>query len=97
VKTLLSKNGITLEAVIDALAERIATKMEAGNRFGASNPGKRLLTTEEAAEFLGRTKEAMQHLAISGKIPTVRSDRRVFFDIHDLERWISQNKEAGLN
>lgn len=94
---MLTHTGITLDSVIDALAERIATKIGAENQAGTSGPGKRLLTTEEAAEYLGRTKEAMQHLAISGKLPTVRSDRRVFFDIHDLERWISQNKEAGLN
>lgn len=53
---------------------------------------KRLYTVEEAAEFLGRTKEAVQHLIAAGKIPTVRSDRRVFLDREDLERWIQSGK-----
>ena len=53
---------------------------------------KRLYSVEEAADFLGRTKEAVQHLIASGKIPTVRSDRRVFLDREDLERWIQSGK-----
>jgi excisionase family DNA binding protein len=89
--------GFTFDAFIDVLAERVVAKMEARQRFVIGASSKRLLTTEAAAEFLGRSKEAMQHLAASGKIPTVRSDRRVFFDIHDLERWIEQNKGAGVN
>ena len=93
---LLANNGMTLEALIDVLAESIAAKIKVKG-FGKATPGKRLLSIEEAATFLGRTKEAMQHLICSGKLPTVRSDRRVFFDIHDLESWIQRNKEFGVN
>lgn len=84
---LLSDTGFTLDSFVDVLAERIAQKM--GDRNGLTKTAikKRLLTTDEAAEFLGRTREAMQHLA----------DRRVFFDLHDLERWIDRNKEKGMN
>lgn len=94
---MLSNTEFTLDSLMDVLAERIAQKM--GERSGLPRTAskKRLLTTDEAAEFLGRTREAMQHLAASGKIPTVRSDRRVFFDLHDLERWIDRNKEKGMN
>lgn len=28
----------------------------------------------------------------TGKLPVVRSDRRVFLDLHDLERWIEEHK-----
>ena len=53
---------------------------------------KRLLTVEEAAAYLGRTKEAVQHLIAAAKLPVVKSDRRVFLDIRDLDIWIEQNK-----
>ena len=86
----------SIDALIDALAERISAKIEE-KKGNWKTFRKRLLTTDEAAEYLGRTREAMQHLVSSGKMPTVRSDRRVFFDIHDLESWIERNKEQGLS
>lgn len=88
--------GLSLESLIDVLADRIAVRIESRNRSGSAVESKRLLTTDEAAVFLGRTRDSMQHIIASGKIPTVRSDRRVFFDVRDLERWIEQNKEAGI-
>ena len=95
--SLISNTGVDFESLIDVLAERIAAKVEAKRGSGTTAPGKRLLTTEEAAEYLGRTKEAMQHLVAGGKLPTIRSDRRVFFDVHDLDTWIRQNKQTGFN
>ncbi|MBM3773964.1 MAG: helix-turn-helix domain-containing protein [Acidobacteria bacterium] len=55
-----------------------------------------LLTVEQAAAYLGRTKEAVQHLIAERKVPVVRADRRVFLDARDLDQWIEQNKERGL-
>ena len=52
----------------------------------------RLLTVEQAAAYIGRTKDAIQHMIASCKVPTVRSDRRVFIDIRDLDSWIDENK-----
>jgi hypothetical protein len=34
----------------------------------------------------------MQHMIACGKLPTVRSDRRVFLDRKDLDQWIEQSK-----
>jgi len=53
---------------------------------------KRLLNVEETAVYLGRTKEAFQHLNAAGKLPVVKPDRRVFLDIRDLDQWIEQCK-----
>jgi excisionase family DNA binding protein len=50
------------------------------------------LNVEEAAVYLGRTKEAVQHLIAAGKLPVVKPDRRVFLDIRDLDQWIEQCK-----
>ncbi len=52
----------------------------------------RLLTIEEAAEYLGRTVWGVREMIYSGKLPAVKIDRRVQLDIRDLERLIDQNK-----
>jgi excisionase family DNA binding protein len=77
-----------LDRILDVLAEKMARHLS--RKSGDLQP--RLLTLEQAAVYIGRTPEATQHLASSGKIPTVRSDRRVFIDRLDLDEWIKDNK-----
>ena len=52
--------GFNLDWLLDALAERVATKIAERQEGGPVRP--RLLTVEQAAVYLGRTKEAFQHL-----------------------------------
>jgi excisionase family DNA binding protein len=88
------QNALTLDAVIDALGERVAAKVLAGlaQRGTAAAVNPRLLTVEHAAVYLDRSKEAVQHLIAEAKLPVVRTDRRVFLDVRDLDRWIEENK-----
>jgi excisionase family DNA binding protein len=88
-ETNLNMDGL-LNAFADVVASKLADRMAAGPAGGKSR--RRLLTVDEAAEYLGRTKEAVQHMIASGKLRTVRADRRVFLDIKDLDLWIDQNK-----
>ncbi len=87
-------SDFNLDAVIDALAEKVAVKvcdhLARDSRAAGMQP--RLMTVEQAAVYLGRTPEAVQHMIAAGKIPTVRADRRVFLDREDLDGWIQQNK-----
>jgi excisionase family DNA binding protein len=89
-------SGFQLDGLLDALAERVAEKVRASlaRDGGALAVRPRLLTVEQAAVYLGRTKEAVQHMIASGKIPTVRADRRVFVDRQDMDRWIEDCKQA---
>jgi excisionase family DNA binding protein len=90
-------NEIDLRSLLDLLSESLADKVIAkldGHPTAARNT--RLLTLEQAASYLGRTKEALQHMVACGKLPTVRADRRVFIDVDDLDRWIVENKHKGL-
>ena len=80
-----------LNAFSDLLAGKVAERLTGSGREGGKIR-KRLLTVEEAAVYLGRSKEAVQHLIAAGKLPTVKSDRRVFLDIKDLDQWIEQSK-----
>jgi hypothetical protein len=57
-------------------------------------PPKRLYSLKEAGMYLGRTEWAMRHLVNSGRVPYVRIDSRIQFDIHDLDRVIDQNKRC---
>ena len=53
---------------------------------------KRLLTIQEAAEYLGRTAPALRELQWAGKIPYIQEGRRIHFDLHDLDEWIASHK-----
>jgi excisionase family DNA binding protein len=53
---------------------------------------KRLLTVKEASVYLGMTIPALRERIWNGQIPIVRPDRRIFIDIHDLDKWIEQYK-----
>ena len=80
--------NITFDRLLELLAEKIAAKLcEEPSRLYT-----RLLTIEQAAAYLGRTKDAVQHMVATSKVPTVRADRRVFLDREDLDQWIKDHK-----
>jgi excisionase family DNA binding protein len=86
-------DGFSLDTVIEAFASAVAVKLrnQAGDN-GAEPIRPRLLSVEQAAVYLGRTKPAIQHMIADGSLRPVRSDRRVFLDKQDLDKWIEQNK-----
>jgi excisionase family DNA binding protein len=70
-------NGLTLDMVLDAIAERVAEKLLAGKSSENGTIRPRLLSVAQAAQYLGRSRESAEHLIAAGRIPTVRIDRRV--------------------
>jgi excisionase family DNA binding protein len=91
------RGDLSIYALLEQLAARVAKHVLDGlSRSSPSTCPARLLSVEQAAVYLGRTKEATQQLISGGKLPTVRSDRRVFLDIKDLDRFIDTHKEAGI-
>jgi excisionase family DNA binding protein len=87
-------NGFNFDGFIDALAERVAQKLRGhlDQDGGVSAVRPRLLTVEQAAVYLGRTEEGARHLIASGRLATVKMDRRVFIDVKDLHRLIEKSK-----
>jgi excisionase family DNA binding protein len=87
---------LDLGPVLPELARLIAAQL--GNRQPGCCAGtvQRLLTVSQAAQYLGRTTASLQHLIAAGKVPTIRSDRRVLLDIQELDRWIAENKKHGI-
>jgi excisionase family DNA binding protein len=54
---------------------------------------KRLLTVKETAEYLSRSVLAVRELMYRGRLPFVKFDRRIYFDIRDLDQVIEQHKQ----
>ena len=89
--------GFDIDALLTDLARRVAAEvsLELGQTSGRG-VSTRLLTVEQAATYLGRSKSAVEHMVACGKIPRVKSDRRVFLDVKDLDEWIQDNKERAI-
>jgi excisionase family DNA binding protein len=79
-----------VEALATELAARIVPQIENGSRSARTTV--RLLTVKEAAAYIGRTEQAVQHLIHRRELIVVRRGRRVHVDRGDLDRWIEANK-----
>ncbi len=88
------RTGFDIDALLADLAKRVATELRAELDHTATTATvrPRLLTVDQAATYLGRTKTSIQHLISERAIPVVRHDRRVFLDIRDLDNWIDAAK-----
>ena len=74
------------------LVEKITASVVAALKTTQTAKPKRLLTLDEAATYVGRSRRAMEHLAAARVVPIVRHDHRRFFDIQDLDKWIESGK-----
>jgi excisionase family DNA binding protein len=79
-----------IEINTDTIAEAIASRLMDSNVLIP-----RLLTLEQAAKYLGLTKEALKAKVHLGRIPTVDLDKKLRFDRLDLDRMIEQNKRVA--
>ena len=77
------------EQEIEAIAQAIARHLSAAAR---TTP-KRLLSLDEAGEYIGRTSRSVRALIASHQFPGVEADRRVFVDREDLDKWIERSKK----
>ena len=89
------QNGFDIDGLLDALAEKVAVRLRAELECRTATTATvrpRLLTVDQAATYLGRSKASVQHLISDQAIPVVRHDRRVFLDVRDLDGWIDAAK-----
>ncbi len=82
------------EKFIAALAPAVAARMQNGTAHAATVTP-RLLSIDQAATYLGRSKTSVQHLVAQRRIPVVREGRRVFLDVRELDSWITSNSEPA--
>jgi excisionase family DNA binding protein len=82
-----------LELLVDAIAEKVAAKVRAElARSQTSQIQPVLLNVKDAAVYLGRSEQALQHLIFQNELPVIRSGRRVHLDRRDLDKWIEERK-----
>ena len=81
---------MAIEINTDTIAEAIASRLMDSNVLIP-----RLLTLDQAAKYLGLTKEALKAKVHLGRIPTVDLDKKLRFDRLDLDRMIEQNKRVA--
>jgi excisionase family DNA binding protein len=53
---------------------------------------KALLNVAEAADYLGRTKAAVQAMIHHKELPVIRNGRRVHLATRDLDHWIEKHR-----
>ncbi len=77
---------INTETIADAVASRLQS-------HGLLVP--RLLTLDQAATYLGMTKDALKAKVHLGRIPTVELDKKLRFDQLDLDHMIEKSKRVA--
>src|SRR5690348_15719611 len=91
---LMDPDGAAFDGLAKALAAEIAQMLKPEiARLIASTIQPALLTVKEAATYLGRTEQSVQHLVFERQIPVVRVGRRVHLDRKDLDAFIEKNKD----
>ncbi len=72
-----------LTAMADAIADRLERRQEAHRR---------ILDMEETCEYLGCSEDTIYRLIAEKKLTPVRIDRRIRFDIRELDKLIEDAK-----
>lgn len=77
---------------VKSMAIEIATMLKIEIARIAPDLRPALLTVKQAAVYLGRSEQAVQHLIFQKELPVVRNGRRVHLDRRDMDAWIERNK-----
>ncbi len=88
---------LNIQEFVEQVASRVADKVgvKIRNDGHADSAPRRLLSMKQAASYIGRSQESVQHMISERRFPVVRSDRRVFVDVKDLDEWIEANKHRA--
>jgi excisionase family DNA binding protein len=84
----------TIDIVARAIAEHVMAILKAEMAKVQERPAVQplLLSVRDAAVYIGRSEQAVQHIIFNREIPVVRFGRRVHLDRRDLDVWIEKNK-----
>jgi excisionase family DNA binding protein len=87
-----SKVAQAIDLFASKVAERVEQQVIERLEHMAPQIQPALLSVRDAATYLGRTEQSIQHLIFSQELPVVRVGRRVHLDRRDLDAWIEKNK-----
>ena len=74
------------------ITAQVRAEFQANNAIRQQPAHNRLLTAQQAAEYIGRSEQAVRHLIFQRDLPVVRNGRCVRIDRKDLDIWIENNK-----
>ncbi len=90
----LAATNPMMDMMISQVAIQVAALLRVEfERLGSSTVQPALFDVQQAAVYLGRTEQAVQHLIFQKDLPVVRVRRRVHLHKVDLDAWIEKNKE----
>jgi excisionase family DNA binding protein len=95
--TALEREHRVVDPAVEVLARVVATEVafivkKQLAQLANENPQPALLTVKQAAVYLGRSEQAVQHLIFQKELPVVRMGRRVHLDRRDLDAFIEKHK-----
>lgn len=91
----LTRKIVSLEERMHKLERKVSVKLYFASHH-VEPPRKELLTTREAADYLGLTEAGMRNLARSGAIPYYKPNRKnLYFEIEDLTTFQRQNRKEA--
>jgi excisionase family DNA binding protein len=83
-----------MDMMVTQVAVQVAALLRVEfDRLGGSSVQPALLDVKQAAVYLGRSEQSVQHLIFQKDLPVVRAGRRVHLHRADLDAWIEKNKE----
>jgi excisionase family DNA binding protein len=81
-----------ISGLAKALASEVAALLKSElARISTGEVQPVLLDVKQAAVYLGRSEQSVQHLIFQKDLPVVRSGRRVHLHRRDLDAWIEKN------
>ena len=82
-----------MSVLVRAVAGEVASLLRVEfARLTPSEVHPALLNVKQAAVYLGRTEQSVQHLIFQRDLPVVRFGHRVHLHCRDLDAWIEKNK-----
>ena len=81
---------LSFDRLVELVSEEVASKLLREPRRADQG----LMTVAQAAAYLGSTIEGLQHLlrlVRSGTLPSVPTERGIFFDRMELDKWMEDN------
>ena len=69
--------------------------MDIGNNLPSEKLQPQLIRPRDAARYLAISERKLWELMRLGRIPCIRIDRSVRYDLDDLREWIKSRKEKG--
>ena len=78
---------------LDPMADFIATRVV--ERVAALTMTRRVLTLEETVEYTGVGADGLKAAMATGELRRLDLDRRIRFDVIDIDRWLESKKMRG--